>query len=407
MNARIHSLCLLGLLVLLSSTASQPSDPASSGPPPDATETTSLTPEQDELFDELLQQEMEREPEAARVLQEDPAEAAELVESTEDLPSPAPAPAKSRVIGTFIQLSREWAKLSPEGWAEVLDLIEGAGLHTIIVQWTAAGEIAYFEPAPEAHTEIHPVLNQLFEALRGRDINLVLGLGHDPEYWKNIEVRNDVRDVYLRVLNTRDLRIQEALLEQFGEEESWTGYYLSEEIDDINWREPADEQVFHQYLLRASRIIRERDPERTIAISSFFRKRTAPETYANNLADLMTATEINRLWIQDGIGVEFLGAALIEPYYQALATRFAVPPPGLGVVVELFEMTSAEDEPFAAQPALTSRVENQLQNASLIGGPLILFSLFDYADPRRGGTEEEIYQLIQEWNSAIAPPVVE
>ena len=59
-------------------------------------------------------------------------------------------------------------------------------------------------------------------------------------------------------------------------------------------------------------------------------------------------------------------------------------------------------EPFVLRPvatALPARVERQLRDASLVGGPVVLFSLFDYADPRKGGARKEMYDLIVEWNS--------
>tara|TARA_R100000027_G_scaffold67028_1_gene64267 strand:- start:172 stop:1644 length:1473 start_codon:yes stop_codon:yes gene_type:complete len=361
-----------------------------------------LTSEQSSLFDELMENEINRDPMAAAVLESNPAEAATLVEIEEgELPPPGTPLYRSRVTGTFIQLSRAWADVSVAEWREVLRIVRDAGMNTVIIQWSAAQEIAYFEPAPEQYTEFYPVLNRLFEAAEGQPINIVLGLSHDPLYWKNIETRNDVRDVYFRVRSSHNLRIQESLLELFEDIPNWTGYYLSEEIDDINWREPAEEEVFHQYLLRSSRIIEDRDENRSVSISSFFRKRTAPSTYSGNLRDLMNSTTIDHLWIQDGIGVEMLSASLIEPYYRALATQFSTPPPSIGVVVEIFEMTSSAGEPFAAQTALASRVENQLKNASLTRGPITLFSLFDYADPRQGGEQEAVYELIRDWNRSL------
>ena len=99
--------------------------------------------------------------------------------------------------------------------------------------------------------ESHPLVNRILEAAGRVGLEVVLGLGHDPEYWRMIETRADVLDVYFRVRNTRNLRLQEALLENFGNNPDWTGYYLSEEIDDLNWREPDRERVFRQYLLRS------------------------------------------------------------------------------------------------------------------------------------------------------------
>jgi len=357
---------------------------------------STLSKEQDRLFDELLETEVKRDPAASNLIQNNPAQAAELVEESD--PILVESPQKSPVTGTFLQLNRECADFSTEEWRKALAFSREAGLTEIIVQWTATDTIAYFEPAPERYTETHPTVNRLLDAAADLDLKVILGLSHDPRYWKNINTRADVIDVYFRVRNTQNLFLQEFLLETFGENKVWTGYYISEEIDDLNWREPSLEIVFHQFLLRSGRIIRERDEERSIAISSFFRKRTAPSTFATNLRNLMSATEIGQLWIQDGIGVELLSSSLIEPYYQAIARNFSQPPPNVGIVVELFEQTSPPNEPFKADPALPGRVERQLRDASLLGSPITLFSLFDYADPSKGGRQKEVYEVIRKWN---------
>ncbi len=360
-----------------------------------------LTSEQHRIFDRLLERETRRDPEATALIEDDPAGAAALVESVEEGPAPAPVP-PAPVTGTIFQPSRDWTGKSVEDWEETLSLARAAGIETLIVQWTDEGTVAYFQPAPENYEESHPLVNRILEAAGQVGLEVVLGLGNDPEYWRMIETRADVLDVYFRVRNTRNLRLQEALLENFGNNPNWTGYYLSEEIDDLNWREPDRERAFRQYLLRSGRLIRENDSRRDIAISSFFRKRTAPAIYAGNLRDLVGDTAIDSVWVQDGIGVELLSTPLIEPYYRELARAFAPPEPVAGVVVEIFEQTSAEGEPFAAQPALPARVGRQLQDASLVGGPLVLFSLLDYADPRKGGAQKEMYDLIVEWNSQFS-----
>ena len=355
----------------------------------------------DELFDDLLELEKQRDPEAVDTLLQDPVEAATIAE--EALEESIKEDSRRRPVeGTFIQLSREWADHGEDEWEENLDILQDAGMDTLIIQWTASSSIAYFQPAPEAYTETYPVINNLFKAAEDREVTIILGLHCDPKYWEYIDTRNDVRDVYFRVRNTQNLRLQESLLESFDANPNWTGYYLSEEIDDINWREPADEEIFHQFLLRSGRIIHERDPNRTLSISSFFRKRTAPSTYANNLIDLMSATRVDRLWIQDGIGVEPLSGPLIEPYFATLAASRSVDQlPPIGMVVELFEAVSNPDEQFKAQPALAMRVKNQLKNASRVGGPITVFSLFDYADPRGTDKEKKIFEVLKSWNLEI------
>lgn len=367
----------------------------------DAPATDTLTPEQRDVLQELLQIEetiSRQSPHLESFDPEDVDRMAEVAEKEQGDEEVIVRPAK--IAGTFIQFNRENAALSADEWREKLALIQAAGINQVIIQWSAENGLAYFEPAPENFTETYPSLNYIFRAAEDKGMQVITGLTYDPHYWDRVPARNDILDVYFRVRNTQNLRLQEALLDVFDGHSSWTGYYISEEIDDINWRQPGRSDLMRQFLLRSGRIVRERDDIRDLYISAFFRKRTAPATFAHNMWNLTYDTGINSLWVQDGIGVEFLGTPLIKPYYTSLQETFANSPPDVTIVVELFEQVSTDDEAFAAEPALPGRVRNQLMNASLLQRDLLVFSILDYADPRGGSRQEELYKLIQEWNLA-------
>jgi len=365
-----------------------------------------LSQEQQEVLEELIQQEesLLGEKQDTEAVDDEGlalrAETAEKELADEDMEAENQRE-PVRVESTFIQLNRELASLPKEAWQENLELVQAAGINRIIIQWSVEAQTSYFEPVPEYFTETYPAINHIFSVAEDIGMEVVTGLSYDPLYWERVPARSDILDIYLRVRNTINLRTQEALLDVFDGHQSWTGYYITEEIDDINWRQPGREDLLRQFLLRGGRIIRERDDLRSIFISAFFRKRTAPSTFAENMWSLTYGTEINELWVQDGIGVELLSRPLIEPYYVELQQRFYDQSPDVSLVIELFEQVSSDGEPFEAEPALPARVKNQLENASMVCREIIVFSLLDYADPRRGGRERELYQLIQEWNLAL------
>jgi len=307
------------------------------------------------------------------------------------------------VNASFIQLNRDFGSWSDAQWRAALEEAKSIGVDTVIVQWSAEGDVAYFEPSPIRYTESFPAVNRILRASERLGLKVVLGLSHDPEYWRFIKARDDVREVYFRVRASENMELIGALLDVFGAARVWTGYYITEEIDDLSWREGKSMEIFRNYLFRLGRVLEAVDPDREVVISSFFRRRTAPLAYASNMRELLRDTVVDRVLIQDGVGVDPLPARFVRFYIEALSEVFSRDPeaPALDFVMEIFKQTSGPDEAFVAVSAPVERVQSQLENLAPHSSGITLFTLLDYAAPGNGVEAESLYQLIAEWNASI------
>jgi hypothetical protein len=307
--------------------------------------------------------------------------------------------APPKPTGTFVQLTRAVATNSVADWRTDLAAVKAAGMDTLIVQWTAEAPVAYF--AADTNDlpmcpETYATVERLFEAAGDSGLSIYLGLMNDPGYWKAITGRDRVLRDYFLLRVARNERLQKQLLARFGHHREWVGYYLAEEIDDLTWRSPSRAALLRNYLSLMTGRLKLNDPGRPVAVSAFFRGRTAPDIFARTLLDLTTnsAQRVDAILVQDGAGADDPPLAYIPLYYGALREAWTAEAPQLWGVVELFAQTSAEGKPFTAVPAGPSRVARQVAAAAPLVDRLVVFTLKDYADPSRGAEAARLHQML-------------
>jgi hypothetical protein len=302
------------------------------------------------------------------------------------------------VSATFVQLNRAAAAKSAQEWSADLDKMSAAGLTTLIVQWSAEGDISYFQ-TDLPFKEQYDALEKLFEAAAGRGFSIVLGLQNDPGYWKQITARDRVLRDYFLTRVDRNEKLQRAILARFNDAPEFTGYYIPDEIDDLTWRTPGRRALLKQYLALMAERLRHNDPRRPVAVSAFFRGRTAPDIFAGMLRDICDAEfPLDALLIQDGVGVGDPPVNYVPLYFKVLKERWSDKAPRLWGVIEAFEQTSKTGEPFSARPAPARRLEEQVRAAEPYFEQLVLFTFPDYADPARGEAAAALFEALKKKN---------
>lgn len=298
----------------------------------------------------------------------------------------------AEIAGSFIQLNREKAERTVEEWREDFRGIKSLGGNLLVLQWVAEEPVLYFESADQDQlrgmTEMYPSLERIFTAAEKEGMEVLLGLQHHPEFWKQIKGREKVIQDFFRIRMARNEQLQRALLEAFGDRSIWTGYYIPDEIDDLTWRAPNMAALMGDYLHAMAEILRANDPDRAISISAFFRGRTAPEFVVENFRDMLFDTGIDYLLLQDGVGVGDPPLPYVHLYYEAFANHWRDDGsegqgrlPDLWAVIETFTQVSEADEPFKPKTAAVERVIEQVEIAQTYFDRLILFTYDDYIAP--------------------------
>ena len=318
------------------------------------------------------------------------------------------AATQPRLSGTFVQLTRAVATNSVAQWRADIEAAKAVGVTNLVVQWSAEPPVAYVGTSTNDLPfcpESYATLERLFEAVKDSGVTVQLGLMNDSGYWRAITARDRVLRDYFLLRVARNERLQKLLLARFGSRPEWTGYYLSEEIDDLTWRNAARSAYMRDYLALMVRRLRANDPGRSVAVSAFFRGRTAPDIFARTLLALTTnATDrLDAVLVQDGVGVGDPPVTYVPGYFRTLRDLWTDDAPRLLAVAELFEQTSREGEPFAARPADPARVAEQLKAVAPCVDGIVAFTLKDYADPAGGAAGAALYRALAQPSPAPLP----
>jgi hypothetical protein len=282
------------------------------------------------------------------------------------------------VRGIFLQPNAGYLKKDHSDWLRIFTRLKDRNIDTLYVQWSAENGRVYADLPLENH-ESQALLEKIFPAARECRLNVVLGLYHETTYWQQIPAPNDVLENFFYLRVAANERLLEQLHKKFGQEPSLAGYYIPDEIDDLNWRTPDRIGFYNLYLKLMVERIRKVDPQRPIAVSTFFRSRTAPRIYAENLYSILKDTGINRLLVQDGAGENNPAEPDRAMYFEKIKE---VNEKGveLAGIIEIFSRTSPEGKPFAAVPASRDRILRQLSEGGKFFTSLVVFSL-DYLEP--------------------------
>lgn len=300
---------------------------------------------------------------------------------------------EARLAGTFIQLTVEHGAWTPAQWQTLFAEFERLGLHHIVAQWSIYDDVAFFSSAAYRVVANAPLETILTLADQHR-LRVHVGLIHDSQFWSEIKSSANLLSVYLG----RRLAAARAVLPELTsvarKHASFAGFYITDEIDDVSWQEPARREVLLAYLRALREEIRSHDAMRPVAISGFTNAAMSPHNLAAFWDSLLRRSGIELLLFQDGVGTGKLALTELPIYLNALHLRFAGSPHALWAVVELFqhEASAPGEAIFRAVPASIARIKRQLALAAEFTTVSIAFSVPDYMSPGRGAEQAALFK---------------
>ncbi|UCF36229.1 MAG: DUF4434 domain-containing protein [Acidobacteriota bacterium] len=312
-----------------------------------------------------------------------------------------PQDATVRIQGTFLQLTEDRSYGAPEQLREIFEHCRDMGISELVIQWTVFDELAFF--ASEGNrTSRAPVFGQLLELAAEYGISLHVGLVSDPAFWTQIQKSHELTEQYLVRYRSRSKAAARELGMLLRESPGFKGWYLTEEIDDMNWLEPGRREVLFAHLSALTGYLRQLTPEMGVAISGFSNGFADPLTLGRFWQELVETTGVTTVLFQDGVGARKLDLfslpLYLEELQRSLANRARLIP-----VTELFEQAAGPEGAFGAHPAGLERVKRQLEIArKFSSGPLFAFSTIDYMSSFAG---EEAADLAERYLQQPDPAV--
>lgn len=265
----------------------------------------------------------------------------------------------SAMTGIFWQPQLRDGKVSPESWQSLMQSVRQQGFDTLVLQWTRYGD-AFADASETAR------LVERSAAARRAGLKVVIGLYADPDFFTRQHQPELALQNYLNQLRVNDVEQVQHWLN--AAKIAPDGWYISAEIDDLNWRSEARRQPLLKWLNDTRRSLSELT-DKPVYISSFFAGNMAPDAYARFMQQLH-GTGL-RVWVQDGSGVGKLNDAQRQLYLDASAGCNT----GIvqGVVYELFK--SKPGESFSAEPKSSKEIAALLAAPSACGKDRLYFSL--------------------------------
>ena len=240
--------------------------------------------------------------------------------------------------GTFLQLLTEHHTWREEQWVRLFDAFRRLGLSQVILQWVMSDSQPFF--ASDLAGSVRSPLQMILELGETTNIEVIIGLVHDSDYWLRIAQPSTAVATYLANRESRIVQLVTEIAPLSRDYRSFAGWFMNEEIDDINWHEPAATSVLHSYLQRVSDYLRVALPRAPVTISGFSNAHGTPAQLEVFWRELLSAAPaIGTVLFQDGIGARKLTLENLPRYLRAVRAATDATGRRLGSVVELFEQT--------------------------------------------------------------------
>ncbi len=274
--------------------------------------------------------------------------------------------------GTFLQLTEAQIARPTAEWRQLFDELRTIGINTLFLQWTVLDRKPLFRTAQ--HESANTPLASILDLAAQSGIRVWFGLALDSSYWEEIKQTPELLRPYFH----RRLQDLAGFLDDLNATTAgapFAGWYIPDEIDDRTWLDPSKRAVLKRYLAETVALLKARRPGSKVAISGFSNSFAGPDLLASFWADVISASGIELLLFQDGVGEGKVALENIGLYYGALDRAVRSVGAQLGAVVELFSLM-----PDGRRlPAVAGRIREQIAAANrLTSFPTIAFSIPDY-----------------------------
>lgn len=262
--------------------------------------------------------------------------------------------------GVFWQPQLRDNQVSEANWQFLMKKLRQQGVDTLIVQWTRYGD-AFTVEQDRAF-----LLKRIGDAHHA-GLKVIIGLNSDPDFFNRQKQPPAAQENYLSRLRVKDIQQARLWVDELNVKPD--GWYISAEIDDLNWREEAVRTQMLKWLGDTRRLLSE-VANKPVYISSFFAGNMSPDAYRQLIAQ-MRDTGVN-VWVQDGSGVNKLTNLQRELYLEASA-GCKTASPASGIVYELFTVNPGET--FSAKVKQASEIKSLLAKHSACNKDTLYFSL--------------------------------
>jgi hypothetical protein len=281
--------------------------------------------------------------------------------------------------GSFIQLWNDtgctcgqWTK---SDWENEFQKMKEACLEKVIIQYGFYDNNAWYQPSSLSYaTYSNPTLNRIVAAAEAKGIKLYFGLFFD-EGWNSSDKSSAA--TYSGLL-AKHKQVSDELWMLFGSSPSFEGWYIPQEINDLEWQSDANRNLLANWLKDVSDDLKTKSQSKKVLVAPFFGPNRPADDLENWWNQVLTvATNIDEVAPQDGVGTTSKVVDVDVPlYFSAIKNACDAKGIQFAATVESFHQTDGypiNTNSFAALPADIATFKDQLSEAAVHTNTLYQF----------------------------------
>jgi hypothetical protein len=292
----------------------------------------------------------------------------------------------ARLDGAFVWVGGGNASWSQNKWAQELAWMRQIDMDTIIVSASVNETAAVYPTAIDGFYEIgsQPLFKILTEA-DAAEMDVYLGLLLTGQWW------SDTSAAFLDSLTERSNSIASELYARYSSHESLRGFYITQEIDNLNWvQEPVRQRLVQRFLKPVSDHIKSLDPSLVVCTAPFFNTdfQQPPEYRTWWMQTLAETAHLDLIIPQDGIGVHHAQLPDVVEYFTALKEACDAHERQLWSDLEVFDRVSGGGQ---LEPASIERIVSQLAVQAPLVDRFVCWEFLGYLSPARSNASLELF----------------
>ncbi len=173
-------------------------------------------------------------------------------------------------------------QVSAATWNEMGQDLRAQGYTHVIFQWSQYGQNQFWGADKSS------LLQRVVQTPGPKAIQYIFGLYLGEDYYAKLGQSDQALSQYLA--QSRQFALQNARKIMQQSPRAVAGWYLPEEIDDLNWRTPARQKLLQAHFLALSKELKAIAPNTQIYASAFFGGHTPPADFAKQMNTLLRTT---------------------------------------------------------------------------------------------------------------------
>jgi len=197
-------------------------------------------------------------------------------------------------------------------WDEVFKTMERCHMNQLILQWSRHGVVDFMREETWLQT--------ILEHADKYQIEVIVGLYGDNNYFKVIEKSKLNLSDYFQSLHEISFKQAQKVYQVAKKYKSFGGWYLTEEIDDLNFQSRDRKKNLKTYLQNMASSL-DNIASRPLYVSGFYSKQMNPQEYTEMFMEI-TQNKYHIL-LQSGVGANLVNLEESQRYIDIFSQHFS------------------------------------------------------------------------------------